>query len=140
MDPVAILYPGIAMFFLTFSMVVYLGYNRFTAIRRRDVSIGYYRLYDRGEQPERLALLGRHVQNHFEVPPIFYAALLFTFVSGAVNPFSVSLAWLFVLSRCVHSYIHLGSNNVTRRFVTFITGGLILTGIWTSLLVSLLRA
>ncbi len=138
MEPTAIVYPGIAMFFLSFSMVAHLGASRFAAVRRRDVSLKYYRLYNEGEQPERLQLLGRHVQNHFEVPPLFYIVLLFILVTGSVTPVSVTLAWLYFLSRCLHSYIHLGSNNVSRRFVTYGASGLILAGLWICLLVSLL--
>ena len=138
MDPAAIVYPGIAMFFLSFSMVAHLGASRFAAVRRRDVSLRYYRLYNEGEQPERLQLLGRHVQNHFEVPPLFYIVLLFILVTGSVTAVSVILAWLYFLSRCLHSYIHLGSNKVSRRFFSYGASGLILAGLWTCLLVSLL--
>ncbi len=138
MEPTAIVYPGIAMFFLSFAMVAHLGASRFAAVRRRDVSLKYYRLYNEGEQPERLQLLGRHVQNHFEVPPLFYIVLLFILVTGSVTPVAVILAWLYFLSRCLHSYIHLGSNNVSRRFFSYGASGLILAGLWTCLLVSLL--
>ena len=140
MDQNAILYPGIAMFFLTFGMVLYLGRARFSAVQRGDVSIKFFRIYTEGQQPERLQLISRHVQNHFEVPPLFYIALLFVRVAGAVTPLTVGLAWLYFLSRCLHSYIHLGSNNVSRRFFTYGASGFILAGLWLSVLISLLRA
>jgi len=140
MDQNAILYPGIAMFFLTFAMVLYLGVSRYSAVQRGDVSIKFYRLFADGQQPERLQLISRHVQNHFEVPPLFYVVLLFTHVAGAVTAFAVGLAWLYFLSRCLHSYIHLGSNNVSRRFFTYAASGFILGGLWLSVLVSLLRS
>ncbi len=137
MDPTAIVYPGIAMFFLSLAMVFHLGVSRFAAIRRRDVSVEYYRLYNEGEQPERLQQISRHVQNHFEVPPLFYIVLLFLLVTGSVTQVAVILAWLYFLSRCLHSYIHLGSNNVSRRFFTYGASGLILAGLWICLLISL---
>lgn len=43
MDPNVILYPGIAMFFLTFAMVLYLGVARYSAVQRGDVSILAFR-------------------------------------------------------------------------------------------------
>ena len=137
MQPTAILYPGIAMFFLTFSVILALGFARYRAIQRREVSIKYFRTYDEGSQPPRLHVLARHVQNHFEVPPLFYFGLLFAFVTGSVNVVAVCLAWLFVAARCVHSYIHLGSNNVSRRFFTFGVSLMLLAGLWASLLYSL---
>lgn len=139
MNPSAIVFPGIAMFFLTFSAVLYLGYRRVTAVRRGEVSIRYYRLYTEGEQPDSLQLIGRHVQNHFEVPPLFYVVLLFLYVTGSVTPLSVALAWLYVALRCLHSFIHLGTNDVRRRLQAFAASGLVLGGLWLSLLVSLIE-
>ena len=139
MNPTAIIYPAIAMFFLTFGMVMSMGVRRYMAIQRREVSLKYYRLYTEGQQPERLALLGRHVQNHFEVPPLFYIAILFLYTSHHVTPPTVGLAWLYFLLRCLHSYIHLGSNNVSRRFAAFGSSVLVLAGLWLCLLVSLIR-
>lgn len=138
MQPLAIIFPAIAMFFLTLGMILWLGFNRQRAIRRRDVSIKYFRTYNEGTQPDRLHLLGRHVQNHFEVPPLFYLGVLFVYVTDFVTTTAVACAWLFVLARCLHSYIHLGSNNVSVRFFTFGFGLLCLAGVWLSLLVTLL--
>jgi hypothetical protein len=140
MPPTAILYPSIAMFALTLGTMVALGVARYGAIHRGDVSISFFRTYDQGSQPARLHLLARHVQNHFEVPPLFHVGVLLTFASGSVGPVSVVFAWLFVAARCVHSYIHLGSNNVSRRFFTFGTSLLFLAGLWLTLLCSLVTA
>jgi hypothetical protein len=140
MDPTAILYPGIVMFFLTASVVIYMGIKRYAAIQSREVSIKYYRLFSEGTQPARLQLISRHVQNHFEVPPLFYIVVLFIYVSGTVTPLKVTLAWLYVVSRCVHSYIHLGSNNVSQRFFVFGGSGLVLVALWLSLLFSLVTS
>ena len=140
MDRNAILYPGIAMFFLTFAMVLYLGVARYLAIRRGDVSIKFYRLFAEGQQPERLQLISRHVQNHFEIPPLFYVVLLFTHVAGHVTAHAVGLAWLYFVSRCLHSYIHLGNNNVSHRFFAYGASGFILASLWLSVLASLLRS
>jgi len=136
MDSSEIIFPAIAMFMLTASVIAYTGGSRLAAIRRRDVSIRYYRLYNEGEQTPRLQQIGRHLQNHFEVPPLFYIAVLFLYLTGSVTPFAIALAWLYFGSRCVHSFIHLGSNNVTHRFVAFALSGLILVGIWILLLLS----
>lgn len=138
MTSTAILYPGIAMFCLTLLVMLRLGFARYTAIHDQSVSIKYFRTFNEGSQPERLHLLSRHMQNHFEIPPVFYAGILFTYVSGAVTGLSVALAWLFFFTRCVHSAIHLGPNNVSARFFTFGASLVFLAGIWIALLVSLL--
>ena len=134
MDASEIVFPAIAMFMLTASVIVYTGGSRLAAIRRREVSIRYYRLFNEGEQTPWLHLLGRHMQNHFEVPPLFYIAVLFLYVTGSVTPLAIVLAWLYFGSRCAHTFIHLGSNNVTHRFIAFALSGLILVGLWLTLL------
>ncbi len=140
MQSTAILYPCIAMFTLTFGSILLLGFSRYTAIHKRDVRISYFRTYDEGTQPARLHLLSRHVQNHFEVPPLFHIGVLITFASGSVTTLSVIFAWLFVAARCVHSYIHLGNNDVSRRFFTFGTSLLFLAGLWLTLLYGLVTS
>ena len=136
MDPSAIIYPAVVMFMLTFSVVAYTGGSRLAAIRRREVSIRYYRLYNEGEQTPRLQVIGRHLQNHYEVPPLFYIAVILLYVTGSVTPVAVVFAWLYFASRCAHSFIHLGSNNVTHRFIAFAVSGLILACLWILLLIS----
>jgi hypothetical protein len=39
LPPTAILYPAIAMFFLTLGVMLWLGFARYTAIRERSVGI-----------------------------------------------------------------------------------------------------
>ncbi len=126
----AIFYPAFGMFCLTMGCIFYLGISRYRAIHGRQVKISFYRTYDEGSQPERLHLLARHVQNHFEVPPVFYAGVVFAFVLNLVTLPALIFAWLFVAARCVHSFIHLGSNNVSQRFFTFGFSLLMLCGLW----------
>ncbi|MEE8076849.1 MAG: MAPEG family protein [Candidatus Binatia bacterium] len=45
--------------------------------------------------------------NLFELPVLFYAGCIVAFVTGTVDTLLVGTAWLFVLTRYVHSYFHL---------------------------------
>lgn len=138
MDPISILFPSIAMALLTLALVLYMGLSRFAAVRRREVNPKFYRAYREGEQPERLHVLGRHVQNQFEVPPLFHVVVLATYVTGFVDEVAVALAWSFFGLRCLHTVIHLGSNNVPRRFAVFGLSVLALAGLWANLLLNLI--
>ncbi len=140
MASTAIIYPAIAMFALTLGALLVLGISRYKAIARGDVRMSYFRTYDTGTQPARLQILSRHAQNHFEVPPLFYIGVLFVFVTDSVSSAAVSFAWLFVAMRCVHAYIHLGSNNVRHRFYAFIISLIFLAGLWLTLLISLISS
>ena len=139
MNADAILYPGIAMFFLSLGVMLWMGLARYAAIHSGAVSIKFFRTFNEGSQPARLHLLSRHMQNHFEIPPLFYIAILFTYVAGAVTTTAVVCAWAFFLLRCVHSYIHLGANNVSARFFTFGASLLALAGLWIGVAVTLFQ-
>ena len=139
MNPNAIVFPAIAMFFLTATLVARMGFLRVRAVQRGEISIAYYRLYNEGLQPDRLQQIGRHVQNHFEAPPLFYAVLLFLYVTGGVTPVSVGLAWLYVILRAVHSVVHLGRNDVRQRLMVWASSMFVLACLWVVLLVSIAR-
>lgn len=138
MQPSAIVFPAIAMFFLTSGMIGLLAIRRLTAVRRGEISLAYFKLYNLGMQPDALQQIGRHVQNHFEVPPLFYIVVLFLYVTGTVTALTVGLAWTYVALRVVHSLIHLGSNDVNLRFTAFGASLFTLTGLWLALLFALL--
>ena len=62
----------------------------------------------------------------------------YSYVTESVTPLAVALAWGYFALRCVHSVVHLGSNDVRRRLQVWATSGLVLTGLWLLLLLSLL--
>ena len=137
-EKILILYPAIAMFFCTFSVIGLLGMSRYRAIHNREVSIKYYEKYTDGQQTDRLHILNRHVQNHFEVPPLFYIGIILLFITDTVTLLALISAWGFVLLRCIHSTIHLGRNNVSQRFFCFGLSLISLFLLWASLLVQML--
>lgn len=138
MDSRLILFPAVAMFTLTLSVILRLGFARYSAIHNHAVSIKYFRTYDDGDQPAHLHLLSRHVQNHFEVPPLFHVGVLLAFVAVAVTPAALVFAWTYFTLRCIHTYIHLGSNNVSIRFFTFGASLVALAGLWGCVFVGLI--
>jgi hypothetical protein len=138
MQQIAIIYPSIAMFLLSACLVFSLGLSRLVAIKQGSVNFRFYKRYDEGKEPDRLRLLTRHVQNHFEVPPLFHMGVLLCYVTNSVTTFAITVAWLFVALRCLHSVIHLSSNNVTYRFVCFASSLMVLVVLWLSILSSIL--
>ena len=69
-------------------------------------------------------------RNLFEIPVLFYVAVLTIYVTGQTNALYLLLAWGFVLARYVHSAIHCTSNIVMRRFYAFLTSNVFLVSIW----------
>ena len=78
-------------------------------------------------------------RNLFELPVLFYMALVVAALTSQVNVATLSLAWAFVALRIAHSIIHCGYNKVMHRFRVYLAGGLVLWALWGVLAMGLLR-
>ena len=132
MSPERILYPAYPMFLVFVVTFARLAQLRFGAVSSGKVDPAYYRLFAGGEEPPDIRVVSRHFQNQFEVPPLFYTAILIAYVTHSVNLWTVLLAWAYVLLRIVHTIVHLGSNDVLTRFRLYGASNLVLTVLWTS--------
>jgi hypothetical protein len=124
-----LLYPLFAMVALTFAVAFWMGGLRFAAVRRREVSMRYFRL-NAGEIPDRPAQAANNFRNLLEIPVLFYALAALLLATGSADSVQVTLAWIFVASRYLHSAIHLSYNHVPHRFLAFLAGVLVLLVMW----------
>ena len=69
-------------------------------------------------------------RNLFELPVLFYFALVVADRIDRVDTLSVALAWLFVALRIAHSAIHVTYNTVMHRFMAYVAGGAVLWALW----------
>lgn len=69
-------------------------------------------------------------RNLFEMPVLFYIALLTIFSSNIASLAYLILAWAYVAARYAHSFIHCGPNRVMHRFYAYVTSCFILLVIW----------
>ena len=77
-------------------------------------------------------------RNLFELPMMFYVAVLTLYVTQLVVLPQLVLAWIYVAARYAHSGIHCTSNVVMNRFYAFLTSCLALLCMWILLAVQLL--
>jgi hypothetical protein len=107
-------------------------YTRVNAARTRQISIGYYKVFDdkKYTAPEFLVRLGRHYNNQFELPLLFLITCALSLQIQIEGGIGYTLAWAFVGTRLAHTYIHLGSNHVTIRALWFIAGWACIAGMW----------
>ncbi len=124
-----LLLPAFVHVALVFGVGALMGRARFRAARAGRVKVKDIAA-DNSRWPEDVKKVANNYQNQFEVPVLFYALLPLLLVTGLADAVSVSLAWVFVASRLVHSYIHLGSNIVIRRFRVFVFGFAIVVVMW----------
>lgn len=71
-----------------------------------------------------------NLMNLFEMPVLFYTAMILALVLLMQDPVLVILAWLYVCLRVVHSLIHTTYNIVMQRFWVYIFSCFTLFAIW----------
>ncbi|MEG9862177.1 MAG: MAPEG family protein [Parvularculales bacterium] len=76
--------------------------------------------------PDNVRQISDNYNHLFEQPTLFYAMVVAIWAVGHVDPFSVGLAWAFVILRIVHSLIQCIANRVMMRFSVFMVSWLIL--------------
>jgi hypothetical protein len=130
MEQATILPPVFALAVLTFGIALWMGRLRFLAVRRGDLSPRYYELNRGGKVPDYLAKVSQNYDNLLELPILFYVLTCLLFVSQQVELAQVVMAWLFVGSRYVHSYIHTTTNILKPRMRSFLFGAFVLMAMW----------
>ena len=79
--------------------------------------------------------LSANLSNQFEWPLFFYAACLLLLQQPSPGQLELSLAWLFVVGRVMHSCIQVITTNVRLRGVVFTINFFAVLAMWAILLV-----
>lgn len=61
-----------------------------------------------------------NLKNLFELPTVFYAVVLYIYVTHQVDAVFVGAAWGFFLFRVLHSAVHCTFNFIPLRFVLYV--------------------
>ncbi len=131
-----LIYPLLAQIALTFIVLFAMGAVRQRALQAREVEVKDIALSGTA-WPDQARQYGNNFSNQFELPVLFYVLILAALHTGATNILTVVLAWVFVLSRVVHAFIHVTSNHVRRRALAYTIGVFALIGIWLVIAVKL---
>lgn len=73
-----------------------------------------------------VVLTSKNLANQFQFPVVFYVLCVVLASIDAVSAITLSVAWVFVVSRYVHAYVHINTNYVPIRLRAFIFGVLAL--------------
>lgn len=76
-------------------------------------------------------------RNLFEVPVLFYALVAAAIAASHTPGWLVAGAWLFVVLRVAHSWIHCTYNKVMHRLPVFLAGFAVVVGLWAALFLTL---
>ena len=132
-----LIYPTLAMIFWIFVVGVILALRRKDAfssgaVRQDEVSVST----ESYPVPARLA--AANFTNQFESPVIFFAVVMVAMETGATGYAMALLAWLYVATRVIHTFIHLGPNKLPLRGAVYGIGFIALFCMWLGVLVSVL--
>jgi hypothetical protein len=125
----AVLLPLFVEVVLTFVLMFWMAGARFAAVRRgdvrpRDVVLG------EPNWPKQETQIANAYHNQLQLPVLFYVLTILAIVTRHADLLFVVLAWIFVVLRLAHAYIHVTSNRLGRRFAVFAAGAVVLVVMW----------
>ena len=123
------LLPVFVQVLLTFVLHALMGRERVGSIRRGEVKVRDIALHE-PNWTKRGTQFGNAYHNQLELPMLFYVLVAFILITKLGDALLLVLAWIFVLSRIVHAYIHTTSNIVDRRFKVYCVGLVALFAMW----------
>jgi hypothetical protein len=122
MKQAAIFGPFFAMMFLTLAVWLYMYLRRISFIMRRGLRSQDLAAPGMLAQvsPPAVSNPSNNLKNLFEIPVLFYALVLYLFVTNQVDASYLDAAWVFVAFRVLHSAVHCTFNLVILRFYLYL--------------------
>lgn len=112
------------------------------ALRTRDFNSGAVRpdniALREPNWPKRTTQLMNAFSNQFEMPVLFYVLTILEYVTHLAGIVFVVLAWVFVIFRILHAYVHVTSNIVRLRGALYGVGAFVLIVMWAIYIVEVL--
>lgn len=130
MDAVLIFRPAFAMAALTFVVWWTMYFQRLAQMRRERIHPQAVAVSSQAATRLTDSRGADNFRNLFELPVLFYLALVVAYLTGQVDALTLGLTWGFVGLRVVHSAIHCTYNKVMHRFYAYVAGGLVLWALW----------
>jgi hypothetical protein len=132
-----ILLPLFVEVVLTFVLLFWLAPLRRNAIRGgglhpRDIALG------QKAWPQRTQQIGNSFDNQFQLPVLFYVLTILSIITHHADVVFLVLAWIFVLSRLAHAFVHTTSNRVMVRGGLYGVGAFALALAWLIFIIRIL--
>jgi hypothetical protein len=124
-----VLLPLFVQVALTFALLFWMAFSRIGAIKRKETKMADVAL-GQMNWPPRVQQISNSYHSQLQLPVLFYVLTVLAILTRHADLLFVVMAWLFVLTRLLHAYIHTGSNFVRHRFNAFALGAVILLAMW----------
>jgi len=124
-----VLLPVFVQIALTFGLLFWMASARRATLingqlKVRDIALGQTAWPDRPQQ------ISNSYDSQFQIPLLFYVLVILAWITRQADLLFVVMAWIFVLLRLAHAYIHTTSNYVPTRFRLFAAGMFVLLLMW----------
>jgi hypothetical protein len=126
----SILLPPTALVVLTGFVWLRLGSDRLGEMRSRRIHPQQVATSKQMGETMQNVQSADHFRNLFEVPVMFYALCAFLAITRLTTLLLLACAWGYVVLRAAHTYVHLTSNKVVRRFQVFVASTIVLYVMW----------
>lgn len=126
-----IVFPTIAMAMLIFAVTITLA-----VVRGRHMKASPPKPEDFADGASAMRyfapveMAANNHRNLFEMPVLFFALIPLLMMTGLDTPTQTVLAWLFVVLRAAHSYVHIGPKHIPRRATIFMLSSIVLMAMW----------
>src|SRR5258705_13957705 len=126
MDARLMFWPVVAMAALTFVVWLRMYFRRIAQMKRERIHP--QAVATSAQLSARLtdSAAADNFRNLFELPVLFYLAVVVAVQTAQVTAVTLALAWAFVALRIVHSAIQCTYNKVIHRFYAYVSGGAVL--------------
>lgn len=138
MQQIWILYPLFGMVLLSIVVGLRMLQLRFRAVGQDGLAPAYFQLNRGGRPPAYLVQAEQHYTNLYETPVLFYTVVILIYVLNMTNVLNLMLAWAYVASRLLHAFVHMGQNRLANRRRVFLASIVLITLLWSHVLVSLI--
>jgi len=132
-----ILAPLFVLVLMTFALGILLATLRGPALMRGEVRAEDVSLRQPNWSPRTLQV-GYSFQNQFELPMLFYVLTILALITKHADVLFVAMAWIFVLMRLCHAFVHVTNNNLRARGALFGIGALVLAIMWVIFIVEIM--
>jgi len=127
---IKILQPVFVLVFLTLVVWLRMFYVRFSEMAKAGLKPTDLRPDNVRNLPSKIIFSGDNFRNLGELPILFYALVPLLILVEKVDSVFVTTAWIFVLLRVVHSFIHTTYNKTMHRFVVYVLSACVLWFMW----------
>lgn len=113
--------PFFAMLLLTFLVWVYMYIRRISFLLGNQIDTQQLAVPGTLAKisPPSVSNPSDNLKNLFEIPVLFYALVIYLFVTQQVDIVHIYTAWIFVFFRTLHSIVHCTFNLVILRFYLY---------------------